>query len=133
VKKCSLRWSPAQYFEGEVEETTAAPRLDFNIVTATILCESSSLHGTDANLRRAFKEIQENGTPVLELFQFFLDLPNDTVFQDVKMLTKLISDRFDFFYVHVHGVGHLLDTLTVELRWTQVNVRLRRRSLHSGS
>lgn len=90
-------------------------RMVFNTVTATDFVPKLKRATALLNVfGEPLKRFEENVTPVSEVYQLFLDLPNDVEkcglpAKDVKVIKKLISDRFDFVYGDAHGVGHLLD------------------------
>ncbi|KAE9248527.1 hypothetical protein PF004_g3808 [Phytophthora fragariae] len=60
------------------------------------------------------KRFRKKSTPVLEVFQLFLDMPKAVgkcglPAKDAKTVKTLISERFDFVNGDAHGVGHLPD------------------------
>ncbi|KAG6959767.1 hypothetical protein JG688_00009935 [Phytophthora aleatoria] len=86
---------------------------------------------------KPLKRFEKNNTPVSEVYQLFLDFP-DAVAQcglptkDVKVVKKLITERFDFVYGDVHGVGHILDPHYCGARMDMDTDRMWSRSSRSG-
>ncbi|KAF4132670.1 hAT family C-terminal dimerization region [Phytophthora infestans] len=65
-------------------------------------------------ISKALKLFEKNVTPVSEVYQVFVDLPNELkatglTAAEYKSVDALVSSRFEFIYGDAHGIAYLLD------------------------